>query len=345
MVNVNLVFPKIRKEIKKESMGKFTDTISITVKAGDGGPGSLSFRREKYVAKGGPDGGDGGKGGDVLLEADRRYYNLSHLYQDRLYKAERGQPGSSRNKHGRDGEPLKVLVPPGTQVIDCETDEILFDLVDEADPIVVAEGGIGGKGNAFFKSSTHQTPRFAQPGMPGTERELRLDLKLIADIGLVGLPNAGKSSLLAALTNARPKIADYPFTTLIPNLGVVEAADGKLYKIADIPGIIEGAHKGHGLGLSFLQHIERVRCIFFLIECTQEDPLYNLDLLMSELNSYSPDLAGKPSFVLVSKADLLPPEELTKKTKVLAKKGVLAISSLSGYNLDRIPAIIKKMMR
>lgn len=247
-------------------MAKFTDIISIHIKAGNGGPGSVAFRKEKYIPYGGPDGGDGGKGGDVYIEADRRYYNLSHFFSDRIYKAENGGHGSGQNMHGKDGEDLVIKVPPGTVVMNIETNEIMADLIDEGMPFKVASGGSGGRGNAFFKTATHQTPRFAQPGMPGEEFSVNLNLKLIADIGLVGLPNAGKSTLLGAITNANPKIGDYPFTTLTPNLGVVEYNDSIVYKIADIPGIIEGAHMGHGLGLSFLQHIERVKCILYILD-------------------------------------------------------------------------------
>ena len=232
-------------------MPKFTDSITINIKAGDGGQGAVSFHREKYVPKGGPDGGDGGKGGNVYVVADRRYYNLSHFFKNKPYHAKRGGQGMSKNRHGADGEDLIIQVPPGTQVIDAETGDLLADLIQEDVKVMIAVGGIGGKGNAFFKSSTHQAPMMAQDGLPGLELNITLNLKLIADIGLVGLPNAGKSSLLSVLTNAKPKIADYPFTTLIPNLGML-STEKAIYSIADIPGIIEGAHKGHGLGLSFL---------------------------------------------------------------------------------------------
>ena len=317
-------------------MPKFTDTIQIRVRAGKGGPGAVSFRREKYIAKGGPDGGDGGTGGSVYLQADRRYYNLSHLFKDRLYAAEKGQQGMGQNKHGRDGEDLVIKVPPGTQVFDSEEDEVIADLLEEDDRVMVAEGGMGGKGNSHFKSSTYQAPRFSQPGMPGEEKQLLLNLKLIADVGLVGLPNAGKSTLLSAITNAKPKVADYPFTTLVPNLGVVQRDDGTSYKIADIPGIVEGAHRGHGLGLSFLQHIERVRIILYCIEITEEDPLYTLSLLRSELETYNPALVSRPYMILLTKVDLADKDYMDHMRGMLEGHTVLPVSSLEGYNMDQL---------
>lgn len=324
-------------------MAKFTDVISIRIKAGDGGPGSVSFRREKYIPKGGPDGGDGGKGGDIYIEADRRCYNLSNFFPDRLYKAENGKHGMGSNMHGKDGDDLIIKVPPGTAVYNAETDEILADLIDEDVPFKIAAGGIGGKGNAFFKTATHQTPRFAQSGMPGEELVLKLNLKLIADIGLVGLPNAGKSTLLAAITNANPKIADYPFTTLIPNLGVVEYADGIVYKIADIPGIIEGAHMGLGLGLSFLQHIERVKCILYIIDSSGDNLPYTLDLLKSELETYNPELLKKDNRIILSKIDLISEDDLALKIREFGKN-VIPISVLLDDKLGLLYSEIRKLM-
>ena len=315
-------------------MPKFTDTIKISIRGGKGGPGSVSFRREKYIAKGGPDGGDGGTGGNIIFEADRRYYNLSHFFKDRIYKAGSGLQGMGRNKHGKDGEDLIVRVPPGTQIIDAETEEVLTDLLEEKAPYIAARGGIGGRGNAFFKSSTHQSPRFSQPGIEGEEKELILNLKLIADVGLVGLPNAGKSTLLSKITNAKPKIANYPFTTLIPNLGIVERKN-YVFKIADIPGIIEGAHKGHGLGLSFLQHIERVKIILYLIDITEDDLQYNFELLQSELNSYSDQMVGKKHLVVLTKTDLIEEEEIKEKCNLFGEH-VVTISSISGNHLNEL---------
>jgi GTPase len=294
------------------------------------------------MPKGGPDGGDGGKGGDVFFVADRRYYNLSHFFPDRIYKAENGLHGSGGNKHGKNGKDLTIPVPPGTQLIDEETGEVIADLTEEEKPFVAATGGIGGKGNAHFKSSTHQTPRFAQPGMPGEERALTLNLKLIADIGLVGLPNAGKSTLLAKVTKAKPKIADYPFTTLIPNLGIIQR-DATVYKIADIPGIIEGAHRGHGLGLSFLQHIERVKVIIFLIDIKGDDLAYNYELLKSELQSYNEALLGKKHLVVLSKIDTADQALLTEKA-LLFNEPVVPISALTGENIDLLLEQLDKLM-
>jgi len=315
---------------------KFTDTIVVRVRAGKGGPGAVSFRREKYIPRGGPDGGDGGKGGNVYFQADGGYHNLSHLFKDRVYSAEKGKQGMGQNKHGRDGGDLVVKVPPGTQLIDRESDEVVGDLLEEGEQILVASGGIGGKGNSHFKSSTYQAPRFAQPGMPGEEKELVLNLKLIADVGLVGLPNAGKSTLLSSVTNAKPKVADYPFTTLIPNLGVVPRENGTYYKIADIPGIVEGAHRGHGLGLSFLQHIERVRVILYCIEITEQDPEYTLSLLQSELETYNPALLSRPYMILLTKSDLVNSEDIGEMDEIMKDHEVLPISSVSGNNIEKL---------
>jgi GTPase len=324
---------------------KFTDSTFIRIKAGNGGPGAVSFHREKFIAWGGPDGGDGGKGGDLFIRADVMLYNLSHLFKDRLYKAENGHQGRGNNMHGKDGADLTVKVPAGTQVLDYETGVVLADLVEDGSLFHAASGGIGGKGNAFFKSSTHQTPRFSQPGMPGDEKRITLNLKLIADIGLVGLPNAGKSTLLSAVTNAKPKIADYPFTTLVPNLGVIERGNGTVYKIADIPGIIEGAHRGLGLGLSFLQHIERVRAILYILDITGEDIEYTLELLKSELDTYNSELISKPYCILLNKIDLIDNKEVVKKRKLINDKNVLPISAATGENipelLNRIDAIME----
>jgi GTP-binding protein len=323
---------------------KFTDTTYIRIKAGNGGPGAVSFHREKFIARGGPDGGDGGKGGDVYVQADVMLHQLSHLFKDRLYRAENGHQGRGNNMHGKDGRDLTIKVPAGTQVLDHETGEVLADLVEDASRYLAASGGIGGKGNAFFKSSTLQTPRFAQPGMPGEEKRITLNLKLIADIGLVGLPNAGKSTLLAAITNAKPKIADYPFTTLVPNLGVIERGDGSVYKIADIPGIIEGAHRGLGLGLSFLQHIERVKAVLFILDITGDDLAYTLKLLKSELNTYNSELITKPYWILLNKVDLMDDDEVEEKIKQIKDKNVLSISAATGENITELLKRIDAMM-
>ncbi len=325
-------------------MSRFTDTISLSVKAGNGGPGAVSFFREKYIPKGGPDGGDGGKGGDVYLEASNSYTNLSHLFRDRVYNAEKGRQGMGLNRHGAGGKDLTIKVPPGTEIYDAATGEFLHDLLKEGDRVLIACGGIGGRGNAFFKSSTHQAPRFAQPGMPGEGKNLTLNLKLIADVGLVGLPNAGKSTLLAALTNAKPRIADYPFTTLVPNLGVVQKEDGTTYKIADIPGIIEGAHRGHGLGLSFLRHIERVKVILYLIDVQEQDPLYNLNLLRAELESYNRELLSRPSAVLVTKIDLADENAVRKVIDQIKEDYIVPVSAVTGHNIQMLAGVIDRLL-
>jgi GTPase len=325
-------------------VAKFTDTISIRIKAGNGGKGSVSFHREKFIPKGGPDGGDGGKGGDVYVKADAMLYNLSHFFRDRIYKAENGGQGMGNNRHGADGKDLVIKVPAGTQILDYETGHVLADLIEDESRYKIASGGIGGKGNAFFKSSTQQTPRFSQPGMAGGETRIIFNLKLIADIGLVGLPNAGKSTLLSGITNARPKIADYPFTTLIPNLGVVQKDDGTVYRIADIPGIIEGAHLGQGLGLSFLQHIERVKAILFILDAALDDPGYNLQLLRSELDTYNPELTSKPYYIILNKIDIVDRQALSERIQQLNEKNILPVSALTGENMDRLISILDVLM-
>ncbi|OHD64213.1 MAG: hypothetical protein A2176_01095 [Spirochaetes bacterium RBG_13_51_14] len=325
-------------------MPKFTDTICIRVKAGNGGPGAVSFHREKFIPRGGPDGGDGGKGGDVYLQPDPTLHTLSHLFKDRVYRAENGHHGMGNNRYGKDGRVLVIRVPVGTQVLDHETGAELADLVDEGSRFMIAVGGIGGKGNAFFKSSTNQTPRFSQPGLPGEEKRIILNLKLIADIGLVGLPNAGKSTLLSKITNAKPKIADYPFTTLIPNLGVIQKEDGTTCTIADIPGIIEGAHRGHGLGLSFLRHIERVKAILFILDITNDDLPYTLHLLKSELESYSSELTAKPYYILLNKIDCVVEDTVRDKINQMKDKNVLHISAATGENINTLMEIIDRLM-
>lgn len=333
----------IRKFTGKK-LSKFTDSIVVHIHGGNGGPGAVSFRREAFEPKGGPDGGNGGCGGDVYLEASGSYVNLSHLFKDRVYKGEAGHAGQGQNKYGRDGEDLILYVPAGTEVSDAETGEIICDILEDGKRFKIASGGIGGKGNTFFKSSTNQAPRFSQPGMTGEDKIIQLNLKLIADVGLVGLPNSGKSTLLSKITNARPKIGNYPFTTLIPNLGTVQRKDGSYYKIADIPGIIEGAHMGLGLGISFLRHIERVKAILFLIEATEIDPIYNLKLLRSELEAYNKSLVDKPYYIILSKTDLVTEDELQERIKEMGLKNILPVSSLSGDNIQKLMEIIDGLL-
>lgn len=285
------------------------DQAVIHVRGGDGGSGCVSFRREKYVPRGGPDGGDGGDGGDVVLIADSHLSTLLDYQYRQQYRAERGQHGQGKKRTGASGADLELRVPPGTVVRDADAGEFLGELVRAGDRLVVARGGRGGRGNAAFATPTHRAPREHEPGASGKERRIELELKLIADVGLVGQPNAGKSTLLAALSAARPKIAAYPFTTLEPNLGVVELSEGRALVVADIPGIIEGAHEGKGLGLRFLRHIERTRTLAYLIPVDVEDPQAEYELLRRELAAYSRELAGKPHCIVFSKADLMGPDD------------------------------------
>ncbi|WP_396203805.1 GTPase ObgE [Gemmatimonas sp.] len=283
----------------------FVDRVLVRVEAGTGGSGQTSFRREKYVPMGGPDGGDGGRGGDVIVRADRNLTTLlDYTYRD-SWKAERGQHGEGSNRTGRSGEDVVLPVPPGTIIRDSDSKELVGEVLEHGDELQVAKGGRGGKGNAFFVTATHQSPREWQPGEEGQIRTLELELKLIADVGLVGQPNAGKSTLLSVISAARPKIADYPFTTLSPNLGVVPLSDHRSFVVADIPGIIEGAHEGKGLGLQFLRHVERTRLLAFLIPIDALDWQAELDQLRHEIASYSAELAAKPFCVVFSKLDLL----------------------------------------
>lgn len=286
---------------------QFVDFVKIHVKAGDGGRGCISFRREKYVPRGGPDGGDGGKGGDIIIKASSELHTLlDHNYQ-KTYKAKRGQHGKGSNMKGKDGEDLIIKVPLGTLIKDAETEEILADLYEEGKEFIVAKGGRGGLGNANFATPTQQAPRFAQPGEPGEEKFLILELKLLADVGLIGLPNAGKSTLISVISSARPKIADYPFTTLTPVLGVVKYGENRSFVIADIPGLIEGAHKGAGLGHQFLRHVERTSLLLHLVDVSDyipSDPVLDFEKIQKELYLYNSELMQKHFAVVGTKIDL-----------------------------------------
>jgi GTPase len=299
---------------------KFIDEVKIRVIAGDGGRGCVSFRREKFVPRGGPSGGNGGGGGDVIAMADPQLTTLLDLRYQKQYKAGRGQHGMGSDCHGRRGDDRMINVPVGTIIRDAATGELIGDLQTAGERVVVASGGRGGKGNAHFATSTFQSPRFAQPGEPGQERELEIELRLLADVGIIGLPNAGKSTLISVISAVRPKIADYPFTTLVPNLGVVGYDDGKSFVVADIPGLIEGAHEGHGLGDKFLRHVMRTNLLIHLIDASMidpENPLADWKTVNQELALFDPELANKAQVVVANKIDL---PEGRDKAKLLAKK-------------------------
>jgi len=286
---------------------KFIDEVFITVQSGNGGRGCVSFRREKFIPKGGPDGGDGGKGGDVILKSTSRRRTLYPFRFKRQFKAQNGAHGQGSQKTGKNGSDLTIEIPPGTIISDAETNELLKDFTQPDETFVVAKGGRGGQGNTRFKSSTQRTPRFAQPGEPGQYLKLKLELKLLADVGLVGLPNAGKSTLISVISSATPKIADYPFTTLTPTLGVVQPDQAESFVVADIPGLIEGAHKGAGLGTRFLRHVERTRILVHLIDAAAIDPqnpLVSYETINQELAQYNPLLMEKPQIIVLNKMDL-----------------------------------------
>ncbi|HTR37414.1 MAG TPA: GTPase ObgE [Bryobacteraceae bacterium] len=317
----------------------FIDEVRIRVKAGDGGNGCMAFRREKYVPRGGPSGGDGGRGGDVILVASEHHNTLLHFRFNPEHTAERGRHGEGSNRTGRDGASIDVPVPVGTVVYDADTGELLHDFVQAGDRFIVARGGRGGRGNQHFATSTHQAPTEHEPGRPGDEKRLRLELKLLADVGLVGFPNAGKSTLISRISAARPKIADYPFTTLEPNLGVV-SVDDQTFVVADIPGLIEGAHLGHGLGVQFLRHVERTRLLVHLVdvsEVTGREPVDDFRVILEELASFSEDLAKKPMFLVASKVDVAQdPARIQELRALAAAKGLPfhAISSVTGQGIE-----------
>ncbi len=304
---------------------KFIDEVRIEVQAGHGGRGCLSFRREKYVPRGGPDGGDGGAGGDVVAVADPQFTTLLDLRYQRLYRAGRGVHGKGKDQHGRRGEEMVIPVPVGTTIRDVGSGELLADLSAPGERVVIARGGKGGRGNARFVSSTNRSPRKVQPGLPGEERLLDVELRLLADVGIIGMPNAGKSTLISVISAARPKIADYPFTTLVPNLGVVSYGEGKTFVVADIPGLIEGAHRGEGLGHKFLKHVSRTSVLIHLLDAGRvqaEDPLADWRALNRELELFDPALAAKPQIVVANKIDL--PE--ARETAALLKEKFATLS-------------------
>jgi GTP-binding protein len=314
----------------------FIDRAVVKVAAGTGGSGASSFARFKYKPKGGPDGGDGGRGGSIYVRADPNLATLLDYRYRNQWKAERAEHGKGKNMTGASTPDVYLPVPPGTVVRDAATGELLGEVLAEGDRVLVARGGRGGRGNSRFATATHQAPREWEPGEEGEEREVELVLKLIADVGLVGEPNAGKSTLLSVISAARPKIADYPFTTLEPNLGVVGLGQGRSFVVADIPGIIEGAHAGKGLGLKFLQHVERTRVLAFLVPLDSADPQATYDGLRDEVRRYSEALAAKPHLVILSKRDLLPADADPPALLAPGSSGTIAVSSAAGSGLDEL---------
>ncbi|HDN58580.1 MAG: GTPase ObgE [Candidatus Neomarinimicrobiota bacterium] len=321
----------------------FVDLAKVFVKAGKGGKGCVAFRREKYVPRGGPSGGDGGKGGNVIVEVDRNLFTLQDLKYRKSYKAGNGRPGGGALKKGADGDDVIIKVPPGTVIKDEETGEVIADLTEHMQRVVVAKGGKGGRGNAAFATPTERAPIYAEPGEPGEEKFLIFELKVISDAGLVGLPNSGKSTLLSKLTAARPKIADYPFTTLTPNVGIVKYGQYKSFVLADIPGLIEGAHTGKGLGIRFLRHLERAKVLIFLIEITETHPEKVYKTLYKELIEHAHFFKDRPKLIAMSKCDLVPPEKRRIISEIDGNE-VIYISSVTGEGLSTLVEKIVKLL-
>ena len=325
--------------------GNFVDYVKVHIASGNGGKGSTHLHREKFIAKGGPDGGDGGRGGHVIIRANQNLWTLVGFKHKQHFKAGHGEHGSKNRSTGADGEDVYVDVPLGTVIKDAETDEVLAEITEESQEYMAAEGGMGGRGNWHFKTSTNQTPRYAQPGIAGVELKLILELKVLADVGLVGFPNAGKSTLLSVVTSAKPKIADYEFTTLKPNLGIVEYRDYRSFVMADIPGIIEGAAEGRGLGHYFLRHIERNSTLLFLISADSDSVAEQYHILLSELERYNPELLDKNRVIAISKADLLDQElktELTEELKETLPKEIpfILISAVAQQGIQELKDLL-----
>jgi GTPase len=328
----------------------FIDRAKIQVIAGDGGNGCLAFRREKFVPKGGPSGGDGGKGGDVYIECSERVNTLLHFQYKRIFKAQRGRHGEGDKRHGKDGTDVTVLVPPGTQVFREPEHELLHDFAQAGERIRIVVGGRGGKGNARFATSTNQAPRRTEPGQAGELLELSLSLKLIADVGLVGFPNVGKSTLISRISSAKPKIADYPFTTLVPHLGVVQVDDYRTFVVADIPGLIEGAHEGHGLGDLFLKHVERTKVLVHMIDVSNEarDPVADFKAIVRELGLFNEDLLNRKQLVVASKMDILVDSRRVSRLKAMCtrrKLPFLGISAVTGKGIKELIGTLDAMLR
>ncbi|GAB1724025.1 MAG: GTPase ObgE [Nitrospira sp. CR1.1] len=327
-------------------MSTFVDQVQILVKAGHGGNGACSFRREKFVPRGGPDGGDGGDGGSVIVEATTRLSTLLDLRYQKHYEAEKGEVGGGSNCHGRRGADVRIPVPVGTIVVDENTQELLADLTVDGESCVIARGGMGGRGNTRFATSTNRVPTQFEPGTPGEERLLRLDLKLLADVGLVGYPNAGKSTLISAVSAARPKIADYPFTTLTPNLGVVRSPGDHSFVIADIPGLIEGAHEGKGLGFQFLRHIERTSLLLHVIDISEwatEDPVASLKVMRHELSAYDDALAARPFAVVGTKLDVKGEGERLERLRTYCQRRKISFFAISAATREGLDECIRYM--
>jgi GTP-binding protein len=326
----------------------FIDRVTIFVKGGDGGRGCCSFRREKYVPKGGPDGGDGGDGGNIVIRAVAGADSLADIVNRKHVRAPSGSPGSGSQKTGRTAKDVIIAVPPGTIIVDRDRGNILRDLTEAGQEVIVGKAGRGGRGNKYFASATNRTPRECEPGEPGEERWLTLELKVIADAGLIGLPNAGKSTLLSRLSQAHPEISDYPFTTKHPNLGVVHSGGERVFVVADLPGLIEGAHSGVGLGHEFLRHVERTRVLVHVIEplpLDSSDPLHNYQMVRRELELYNPAMAAKPEVIILSKAELTDSDEIRARLEKELDKVVLAISAVTGQGLAQLVGRVAEQLQ
>lgn len=325
---------------------RFIDEVSLHLKAGHGGQGSVSFRREKYVPKGGPDGGDGGRGGDIVFLTDERMASLLDFAYKHTFKAPAGQPGGNSNKTGKSGKNLVLKVPVGTIIYNADTNEIITDLDHKDAEFVVAKGGKGGQGNARFTRPSLRTPDWAQQGLPGEETNVRLELKMVADVGVIGLPNAGKSTLVNAISAAKAKVGDYPFTTLVPNLGVVRVDEERSFVVADVPGLIAGASEGLGLGIRFLKHIQRTRCLVHLVDVSQDkDPVEAVKMIEDELRKYDPGLLARPRIIAASKIDAIYDRESVQQLKTYAKSNGLAFTILSSATHKGLKPLVSALAK